>query len=83
MPADDALLFAERLLALLDATRYSATYKLATLHALIDVAAERTGPAGSVAETLSGKAVGRRVIEFYWPQTVPYGAARVLLDAVS
>jgi hypothetical protein len=31
-----ALRFAQRLLALLDATRYSATYKLATLLALID-----------------------------------------------
>lgn len=75
VPGDDALLFAERLLALLDATRYSATYKLATLLALIDVAAEQTAPDGSVAETLSAKQVGRRVIELYWPQTVPYGAA--------
>jgi hypothetical protein len=75
VPADDALLFAERLLALLDATRYSATYKLATLLALIDVAAERTGPGGSAPETLSAKEIGRRVIELYWPQTVPYGAA--------
>jgi len=32
----------ERLLALLDTTRYSATYKLATLLALIDVIAEHT-----------------------------------------
>jgi hypothetical protein len=43
VPTDDALFFAERLLALLDATQYRATYKLATLLALIDVAAERTG----------------------------------------
>jgi hypothetical protein len=83
---DDALLFAERLLALLDATRYSATYKLATLLALIDVAAERTRPGGSVPETLSAKEVGRRVIELYWPQTIPFGAAahgepRVLAQA--
>jgi hypothetical protein len=40
---DDALRFAERLLALLDATRYSGTYKLATLLAIVDVTAERTG----------------------------------------
>ena len=74
VPDDDALPFAERLLALLDATRYSATYKLATLLALIDVAAERIAPDGSAPETLSGKEIGRRVIELYWPQTVPYGA---------
>ena len=74
MPDDDALPFAERLLALLDATRYSATYKLATLLALIDVAAERVAPDGSAPEMLSGKEIGRRVIELYWPQTVPYGS---------
>lgn len=80
MPDDGALRFAERLLALLDATRYSATYKLATLLALIDVAAEGIGPDGSAPATLSAKEVGRRVIEFYWPQTVPYGSS---LDAES
>lgn len=74
VPGDEALLFAERLLALLDATRYSTTYKLATLLALIDVTAERTGPGGSAPEVLSAKEVGQRVIELYWPQTVPYGA---------
>ena len=72
---DGALRFAERLLALLDATRYSATYKLATLLALIDVAAERTGPDGTAPGRLPAKEVARRVVELYWPQTVPYGAA--------
>ena len=74
MAHDDALRFAERLLALLDATRYVATYKLATLLALIDVAAERAGADGTAPATLAAKDVGRRVIELYWPQTVPYGA---------
>ena len=75
MAEDAALRFAERLLARLDATRYSATYKLATLLALIDVTAERTGPDGTAPSTLPAKEVARRVIELYWPQTVPYGAA--------
>ncbi len=73
--SDDGLLFAERLLSLLDATRKSATYKLATLLALIDVVAEHTDPTGSAPTEVSAKEVGRRVIELYWPQTVPYGAA--------
>ena len=86
MADDDALRFAERLLALLDATRYSATYKLATLLALIDVTAEHTAADGAAPATVSAKEVGRRVIELYWPQTVPYGAAphgepRVLAQA--
>jgi hypothetical protein len=72
---DDALRFAERLLALLDATRYSATYKLATLLALIDVTAEHIAPDGTAPATISAKEVGQRVIELYWPQTVPYGTA--------
>lgn len=71
MPGDEALSFAERLPALLDATRYSATYKLATLLAFIDVASERTAPDGSAPTVLSGKEVARRVIELYWPQTIP------------
>ncbi len=75
MAEDAALRFAERLLALLDATRYAATYKLATLLALIDVTAERTGPGGRAPATLPAKEVARRVIELYWPQTIPYGAA--------
>ena len=62
---DEALRFAERLLALLDATHYTATHKFATLLALIDVAAERTGPDRSVPDTLSATEVGRRVIELY------------------
>ncbi len=71
---DDGLLFAERLLSLLEATRYSTTYKLATLLALIDVVAEHTEPTGSAPTEVSAKEVGRRLIELYWPQTVPYGA---------
>ena len=59
---DGALRFAERLLALLHATRYSATYKLAALVALIDVTAQRTGPDGTAPDTVSAKEVGRRVI---------------------
>lgn len=85
--ADDALRFAERLLALLDATRYSATYKLATLLAIVDVTAERTGRGGKAPDVISGKDVALGVIELYWLQTVPYGAAsagrnpRVLFQA--
>ena len=33
----------------------------------------RTGVDGSVPASISAKEVARRVIELYWPQTVPYG----------
>lgn len=82
MADDQALVFAERLLELVDSARLSTTYKLATLMALFDVAAEGTDPGGGAPSTLSGREVARRVIELYWPQTVPYdaveGAPRVL-----
>jgi hypothetical protein len=53
---DAALRFAERLLALLDATRYFSDLQARGLLALIDVTAERTGPDG----TGPGRAVGQR-----------------------
>jgi hypothetical protein len=72
--SDDGFQFAEKLLSLLDATRYSTTYKLTTLLALIDVVKEHTDGMGNAPDRVSGKEVGLRVIELYWPQTVPYGA---------
>lgn len=47
--------FAERLLALLNATRYSATCKLAALLALIDVIAEHTSTDGTAPGAISAK----------------------------
>lgn len=80
---DDGLRFAERLLALLDAAHYQATYKLATLLAIVDLAAEHTDPVSGPPTVLHGREVADRVIEFYWPQTVVYlsaasGVPRVL-----
>ena len=69
---EGALRFAERVIALVDAGRKSATYKLATLLALIDVTAENMRPAGPPT-SLSGREVAGRVIELYWPQTAVYG----------
>jgi hypothetical protein len=70
---EGALRFAERLIALVDAGRKSATYKLATLLALIDLTAEGTTPSAGAPGVLSGREVARRVIELYWPQTSVYG----------
>ncbi len=72
--ADDCLRFAERLLALLEATRYSATYKLATLLAILELVAEQLDPETGAPSELRGRQVAERVIELYWPQTSPYGA---------
>lgn len=62
---DPALVFAERLLELVNSARLSTTYKLATLMALFDVAAERTDASGGPPTRLPGREVARRVIELY------------------
>ena len=68
-----ALSFAQRVIALIDAGHKSATYKLATLIALMDVCAEATDPTTGPPEVLSGRRVAQRVVELYWPQTSVYG----------
>jgi hypothetical protein len=72
--SEGLLQFTERLLSLIDSGRYSATYKLATLLALVDVTADHVDETGSAPTVLSATDVGRRVVELYWPQTAPYGA---------
>jgi hypothetical protein len=72
MPEDDAIVFAEKLLALLDAGRYTATYKFAVLVALIDECVSSVDDEGRPPDELSAFRIGRRVLEQYWPQAVPY-----------
>jgi 5-methylcytosine-specific restriction endonuclease McrA len=79
---DDALVFAERFLELLDSTRYSATYKLAALLALIDVAAGTQTSTGEASCVLSGREIGLRVLEFYWPHSEPFIASSVAAQGV-
>jgi len=71
---DGGLRFAEKVLSLVDTGRKSATYKLATLLALIDVVAESSSPLRGAPDAVSGKQVALRVIELYWPQSAVYAA---------
>lgn len=71
--ADEAT-FGERLLALLDQTSTSTTYKYALLLAIIDSLMRRAGPAGEPADTLPVRTLAERVIELYWDQASPYPA---------
>ena len=64
--------FGEMVIALVDSGRKSATYKLATLLALIDVVTAKTRIDDPSPGIVSGREVGRRVIELYWPQTADY-----------
>lgn len=63
----------QRVLALLDEGRRSATYKPALLLALVELAVERVAGSGPLELPLDD--VAERVMELYWPQTRPHAAA--------
>lgn len=71
----EPLRFAEKLLALLDSGRFTATYKFATLTALIDVCVDAVGENGLPPDEVPGRQVGRRVLELLWRHSVAYMAA--------
>ncbi|BBZ66353.1 HNH endonuclease [Mycolicibacterium insubricum] len=69
---DDPLLLGQRVLAVLDAGRRVATYKLATLRALIDQCVEHLPdePDGTLVVPIPDLA--RRVLDVYWRQVRPF-----------
>lgn len=70
--SDDVITFAEKVLSLLDTGRYTATYKFATLTALIDVCVESVDEAGIPPQRISAKMVGAKVLELLWIHSLPY-----------
>ena len=73
---DDAIAFAEKLFALLDETKYTATYKLAVLLGLMDFCLENTSKAGSPPDILTTRQLAEKITEIYWPHTLPFGPTR-------
>jgi 5-methylcytosine-specific restriction endonuclease McrA len=67
-----AIGFAEQVLELLDEGRYTATYKYAVLLALLDVCLERTQASGSPPETVTTRQLADKIVEIYWPHTLPF-----------
>jgi 5-methylcytosine-specific restriction endonuclease McrA len=67
--------FAERMLAVIDEGRRTATYKLALLLALMDCCAEGVSTRGGAPDELGTRAIARRVAELYWPQLRPFPAS--------
>jgi len=67
-----AIGFAEKILELLDEGRYTATYKYAVLLALIDLCLEGTQASGSAPDMVTTRQLAARVVELYWPHTVPF-----------
>lgn len=68
-----AIAFAERALELLDEGRYTATYKYAVMLALMDLCLEQTQASGMPPDTVRTPELARKIVEIYWPHTVPYG----------
>lgn len=74
MGEDDAVAFGEKVLALLEQGRFTTTYKYAVLLGLIDVCLEGVDGSGRAPQTVHPGDLSRRVIELYWPQTMPFGS---------
>lgn len=67
--------FAERLLAVIDEGRRTATYKLAVLLALMDCCAEQATSDGRAPTAIPTRAIARHVARLYWPQLRPFPTA--------
>lgn len=71
-----AIRFAERVLQLLDDGRYTATYKFAVLIGLLDLCLEQTQASGAPPSMVTTAQLAEKVIELYWPHTVPFAGHR-------
>lgn len=67
-----AIRFAERVLALLEDGQFTATYKYAVLLGLLDLCLEHTDAHGEAPSTVTTRQLAEKVVELYWPHTVPY-----------
>ena len=68
----NAIVFAERLLALLDSGSFTMSYKYAVLLALVDCSLEQLSASGVPPTVLHARDVSDKALELYWRQAVPY-----------
>jgi hypothetical protein len=78
-PDRGAIAFAERLMTVLGEGRFTATYKYSVLLALIDVCLEYSTRSGSAPESVTTRQLAGKVLELYWPHTLPYPTAGAVL----
>ncbi len=71
--AEEQVRFLSTLQRLLEEGSFVSTYKYALLMALADLCVESTDEADGSLE-LSLDAIARKFIEYYWPQTAPFGS---------
>ncbi len=72
MPPIDPVELAEKIIGLFSSSKHAATYKWATLDAIVQVLTESVQPNGQFPECVSARAVGTKVLEIYWRQSVPF-----------
>ena len=70
-----AIALGEKVLALLDQGRFTATYKFAVLLGLIDLCLEGVTSTGAAPQAITTAQLAAKVTELYWPHTLPFGAA--------
>ena len=70
--SQDPIQLAEKVLAVLDLGSFSTTYKYALLTAILDLCVEKSSSKGIPPESLSTRQLAEKVIEQYWPHSVPY-----------
>mgnify|MGYP006289261905 CR=1 FL=1 len=71
-PEDGPIALAEKVLTLLDEGTFVATYKYAVLLGLIDLCMENTSRTGEAPEMVTTRPLAEKVLEIYWPQSVPF-----------
>jgi len=71
-PEPGPIALAEKVLALLDEGRFTATYKYAVLLGLIDLCLEKTSRTGEPPEMVVTRELAEKVLEIYWPHCVPF-----------
>src|SRR5271156_6195655 len=90
-PAADPLLLGQRVVAILETGRRTATYKLATLMALVDYCTEHLPFDERATLDVSVRDLAARVLDLYWYQVRPFeerelrqvkGSKANILDAV-
>jgi hypothetical protein len=78
-PDRGVVAFGERLLTLLGEGRFAATYKYAVLLALIDLCLEQSSRSGAAPNSVTTRQLAEKVLELYWPQSVPFAPASGVL----
>ena len=75
-PEDGPIALAEKVLTLLDEGTFTATYKYAVLLGLIDLCMENTSRTGEAPEMVTTRQLAEKVLDIYWPQSVPFHVDR-------